>query len=41
MKKIAEMDVPVISDEIYHGLVYEGEEHSILEYTDNAFVFIV
>ncbi|HMA66332.1 MAG TPA: aminotransferase class I/II-fold pyridoxal phosphate-dependent enzyme, partial [Desulfosalsimonadaceae bacterium] len=28
----------VISDEIYHGLVYEGREHSILEYTDNAFV---
>lgn len=29
----------VISDEIYHGLVYEGKEHSILEFTDNAFVF--
>ncbi|KMY67991.1 aspartate aminotransferase [Desulfocarbo indianensis] len=28
----------VVSDEIYHGLVYEGEEHSILEFTDNAFV---
>lgn len=28
----------VISDEIYHGLVYEGREHTILEYTDNAFV---
>ncbi|MEF2231330.1 MAG: pyridoxal phosphate-dependent aminotransferase [Pseudodesulfovibrio sp.] len=28
----------VVSDEIYHGLVYEGEEHSILEYTDRAFV---
>lgn len=28
----------VISDEIYHGLIYEGREHSILEYTDNAFV---
>ena len=28
----------VVSDEIYHGLVYEGSEHSILEYTDNAFV---
>lgn len=28
----------VISDEIYHGLVYEGAEHSILEYTDDAFV---
>ncbi|MEZ7196859.1 pyridoxal phosphate-dependent aminotransferase [Pseudodesulfovibrio karagichevae] len=29
----------VVSDEIYHGLVYEGKEHSILEYTDRAFVF--
>jgi aspartate/methionine/tyrosine aminotransferase len=28
----------IISDEIYHGLVYEGREHSILEYTDHAFV---
>lgn len=31
-------DIPVISDEIYQGLVYEGEDHSVLEYTDNAFV---
>lgn len=30
--------VPIISDEIYQGLVYEGEDHTILEYTDNAFV---
>jgi aspartate/methionine/tyrosine aminotransferase len=28
----------VVSDEIYHGLVYEGKEHCILEFTDNAFV---
>lgn len=28
----------VVSDEIYHGLVYEGREHSILEFTNNAFV---
>jgi aspartate/methionine/tyrosine aminotransferase len=28
----------VVSDEIYHGLVYEGREHSILEFTDHAFV---
>ncbi len=38
MAQLAELDVPIISDEIYHGLVYEGEEHTILEYTDNAFV---
>ncbi len=28
----------VISDEIYHGLVYEGREHSALEFTDRCFV---
>ncbi len=28
----------IVSDEIYHGLVYEGREHSILEFTDHAFV---
>jgi aspartate/methionine/tyrosine aminotransferase len=28
----------VVSDEIYHGLVYERREHSILEFTDHAFV---
>lgn len=31
-------DVPIISDEIYQGLIYRGNDHSILEYTDNAFV---
>jgi aspartate/methionine/tyrosine aminotransferase len=38
MAKIAEFSPFIISDEIYHGLVYEGEVHSILEYTDHAFV---
>ncbi|KPJ74705.1 MAG: aspartate aminotransferase [Deltaproteobacteria bacterium SG8_13] len=38
MKKIAGMQPWVVSDEIYHGLVYEGTEHSILEFTDRAFV---
>lgn len=33
-----EHDLYIISDEIYHGLVYEGTEHSILEFTDKAFV---
>lgn len=28
----------IISDEIYHGLVYEGHENSILEFTDHCFV---
>ena len=39
MKAIAQFSPYIISDEIYHGLVYEGQEHSILEFTDNAFVF--
>jgi aspartate/methionine/tyrosine aminotransferase len=39
MSKIASLGIPIISDEVYHGLVYEDEEHSILEFTDNAFVF--
>lgn len=38
MKQIAQYAPYIISDEIYHGLVYEGEEHSILEFTDRAFV---
>ncbi len=38
MRAIAELGVPIISDEIYHGLVYEGTENTILEFTDNALV---
>ncbi|RMF95447.1 MAG: pyridoxal phosphate-dependent aminotransferase [Candidatus Schekmanbacteria bacterium] len=38
LSSIASLGPYVISDEIYHGLVYEGKEHSILEITDNAFV---
>lgn len=38
MRAIAGLDPLVVSDEIYHGLVYEGLEHSILEFTDRAFV---
>ncbi len=33
-----EKGIPIISDEIYQGLIYSGEDHSILEYTKNAFV---
>jgi len=34
-----EPDSPfIVSDEIYQGLVYEGKDHSILEFTDRAFV---
>jgi aspartate/methionine/tyrosine aminotransferase len=38
MQQIGELGPYIVSDEIYHGLVYEGREHSILEYTDQAFV---
>ena len=34
----ADADAMVVADEIYHGLVYEGRERSILEFTDRAFV---
>lgn len=35
---LSTLPFPVISDEIYHGLVYNGRARSILEFTDNAFV---
>lgn len=41
MESIADLagEIPIISDEIYQGLVYgNAEDHSILEYTDNAIV---
>jgi aspartate/methionine/tyrosine aminotransferase len=44
MRQIAELtkceQCPyIVSDEIYHGLVYEGKARSILEFSDHAFVF--
>jgi aspartate/methionine/tyrosine aminotransferase len=38
MQAISEFSPYIVSDEIYHGLVYEGNAHSILEFTENAFV---
>lgn len=38
LQAIARFSPYIISDEIYHGLVYEGQAHSILEYTNKAFV---
>ncbi len=38
LEKLAALPIPLVSDEIYHGLTYEGEEHSILEFTEDAFV---
>jgi aspartate/methionine/tyrosine aminotransferase len=36
--EIASLSACIISDEIYHGLVYKNRAHSILEFTDRAFV---
>jgi len=38
MSEIADTGVPVVSDEIYHGLVYGEKEHTILEFDPEAFV---
>ena len=39
MRDMAALGVPIISDEIYHGLVYgSAKAHSRLEFTDEAFV---
>lgn len=37
-KELTELNIPIISDEIYHGLVYNGKASTILEFTDKAFV---
>ncbi len=38
MREISGLGLYVISDEIYHGLVYEGEAKTIYEFTDNGFM---
>jgi aspartate/methionine/tyrosine aminotransferase len=38
MREIGAFGPWTIADEIYHGLNYEGVEHTILEFTDHAFV---
>ncbi len=38
MQALSSLSPYIISDEIYHGLVYEGREHSMLEFTDRCFV---
>jgi (5-formylfuran-3-yl)methyl phosphate transaminase len=38
MEELVELGIPIVSDEIYHGLAYGEKEHSILEFTDKAFV---
>ena len=39
MAEIADMGPLILSDEIYHGLVYEGRARSALEFTENCIVF--
>jgi aspartate/methionine/tyrosine aminotransferase len=38
LRETAALGPLVISDEIYHGLTYEGAEHTMLEFTDRTFV---
>jgi len=38
LQAVADLGPVIISDEIYNGLNYEDEDHTILEYTDRAFV---
>lgn len=38
LRGLCSLGLPIISDEIYHGLVYTGGQHTILEYTDDAVV---
>jgi (5-formylfuran-3-yl)methyl phosphate transaminase len=39
LEAACESSMTVLSDEIYHGLVYAGREHTALEFTDDCFVF--
>ena len=38
MQELALLNIPILSDEIYHGLVYEGKAHSMLEFSNNTFI---
>jgi aspartate/methionine/tyrosine aminotransferase len=38
LEHVTNLGVPVISDEIYHGLVYGVKEHTALEFTADSFV---
>lgn len=38
MRDLGKLGVPIISDEIYHGLTYEEDAHSMLEFSDQVFV---
>ncbi len=38
LQEISTLGKLIISDEIYHGLTYDGDEHTILEFDSNAVV---
>ncbi|MCP4757774.1 MAG: pyridoxal phosphate-dependent aminotransferase, partial [Proteobacteria bacterium] len=38
MEDLAELGIPIISDEIYGDLIYEGDAGSMLNFTDNCIV---
>ncbi len=38
IEQLVELDIPIVSDEIYHGIVYGEKPRSLLSYTDQAFV---
>ncbi|NLK00074.1 MAG: pyridoxal phosphate-dependent aminotransferase [Clostridia bacterium] len=38
LEALSMLDIPIISDEIYHGLTYGEKAHSILEFDDHAIV---
>lgn len=38
LRQLCALPVTLISDEVYHGLTYQGEEHTALEYSDEVFV---
>lgn len=38
LKEIASLEIPVISDEIYHGISYEKQENTMLEFREDAIV---
>ena len=36
MEELAKLGIPIISDEIYGDLIYEGEPYSVFNFTDNG-----
>ena len=38
LQALTDLGPAIISDEIYNGLIYEGDEHTILQFTPDAFV---